>query len=50
MLEITRAEKSGEELQKRIDGYENEVKVLQALIPLQNQYTEQLALSAKKIC
>lgn len=45
---MARAEKAGEELQKRIDGYENEVKVLQALIPLQNQYTEQLALSAKK--
>ena len=45
---MARAEKAGEELQKRIDGYENEVKVLQALIPLQNQYTDQLALSAKK--
>ena len=39
----------GEELQKRIDGYNNEIRSLQSsLLPLQEEYTQQLALTAKK--
>lgn len=45
---MARAEKAGEELQKRIDGYNNEIRSLQALLPLQEEYTQQLALTAKK--
>ena len=40
--------KAGEELQKRIDGYNNEIRSLQTLLPLQEEYTQQLALTAKK--
>lgn len=45
---MARAEKAGEELQKRIDGYQNELKALKALLPLQDEYTKMLALTAKK--
>ena len=45
---MARAEKAAEELQKRIDGYKNELKALKALLPLQDEYTKMLALTAKK--
>jgi hypothetical protein len=45
---MARAEKAAEELQKRIDGYKNEIKVLQDLMPIQDEYTKQLAVASKK--
>lgn len=45
---MARAEKAGEELQKRIDGYKNEIKLLQDLMPMQDKYSKQLAIASKK--
>ena len=46
---MARAEKSWEELQKRIDGYNNENKII-TRTTYYEEYTQQLALTLRKVC